>query len=284
MENRLTNQEIGIFLSLFIRGGYVLSFSTNSDFNSFTMQSIGIGLCTEYNLSKGKSLNAYIFEPDVSEDDKIKLLLDLFEYYEQNMKDEYEKKTTFSSISSTSTNSKYLQAYKKAKEIVARISQPSSVVGLIENLQTTFSSEYLDKQYNIMQSTILTNPTEAIGKAKELIETCSKTILSAKNIPIDKEWSFGELISKTFNVLQLMPANIATQHQDSEAIKAVLGNLRGIASNIGTIRNFHGSGHGKSANYQSIEAQYARLAVGSSVILVQFLWDAFQAESTSQKP
>ena len=42
--------EKGGFLKLFNRGGYVLDFSTN-DFDSFTMESIGVPLCQKYQMS-----------------------------------------------------------------------------------------------------------------------------------------------------------------------------------------------------------------------------------------
>ena len=54
----LTKVEVGTFLKLFNRGGYVLDFSTN-DFDVFTMGSIGVALCDKYKMSKGKSLSAY---------------------------------------------------------------------------------------------------------------------------------------------------------------------------------------------------------------------------------
>lgn len=52
---KLTKIEVGTFLKLFNRGGYVLDFSTN-DFNVFTMESIGVALCSKYNMPKGNHL------------------------------------------------------------------------------------------------------------------------------------------------------------------------------------------------------------------------------------
>lgn len=43
----LTTVEKGTFLSLFNRGGYVLNFTT-SDFDAFTMQSVGIPLTDHF--------------------------------------------------------------------------------------------------------------------------------------------------------------------------------------------------------------------------------------------
>ena len=57
----LSKIEVGTFLKLFNRGGYVLDFSTN-DFDVFTLGSIGVALCDKYKMSKGKSLTAYLNE------------------------------------------------------------------------------------------------------------------------------------------------------------------------------------------------------------------------------
>jgi hypothetical protein len=47
---------------------------------------------------------------------------------------------------------------------------------------------------------------------------------------------------------------------------------------MATIRNAYGSGHGKSANYKGLEERHAKLAVGSSITLVQFLWDSHETQ------
>ena len=77
---------------LFNDGGYVLDFTTDQ-FDSFTFSSVGIRICEEFGLSKGKSLRKFIKEKD----DFIvkKLLHDLLEYYEYKyqgiMRDDIEK-------------------------------------------------------------------------------------------------------------------------------------------------------------------------------------------------
>ena len=82
----ITKQEEGTFLMLFNRSGYVLNFSTN-DFDVFTTNSIGEALCAKYGLSKGKSLIAYL--NSASDENRFKLLSDLFHYYEENTEYEY---------------------------------------------------------------------------------------------------------------------------------------------------------------------------------------------------
>ena len=53
----LNKVEIGGFLRLFNRHGYVLDFST-SGFDAFALDSVGVALCQKYELSKGASLTA----------------------------------------------------------------------------------------------------------------------------------------------------------------------------------------------------------------------------------
>ena len=71
--------EVGGFLRLYNRGGYVLDFSTN-DFDTFCMDSVGVAPCQKYKLSKGKSLVAFCDE--ASPEDVEKLLFDMLTYYE----------------------------------------------------------------------------------------------------------------------------------------------------------------------------------------------------------
>lgn len=53
-------------------------------------------------------------------------------------------------------------------------------------LKEKFSSDCLDKQIDLLSRMRTENPTEAIGKAKELIESCCKTILEEQGVSVDK--------------------------------------------------------------------------------------------------
>ena len=74
--------------------------------------------------------------------------------------------------------------------------------------------------------------------------------------------------------LKITPRDISESTPEAVAIKTILGNLKNIALNIATLRNSYGSGHGKSASYKGLEERHAKLAVGSSITLVNFLWDS----------
>lgn len=272
---KLTKIEIGTFLRLFNRGGYVLDFSTN-DFDNFTLDSVGVALCSKYNMSKGKSLTAYINE--APEKDATKLLKDLLEYYEENYEWEYtENEEEDFEYYYHRYNAEFARLYKKCRGYMDRVLNIATpLASNAAELQEKFSSEYLSKQIDLMMRMQNENPTDAIGKAKELIESCCKTILDSKNVKWNKNWDVSKLTGETLNLLNLTPKSIPDTDPVSENIKAVLGNLRGITTKLAEIRNPYGSGHGKSASFTGLETRHAKLAVGCSITFVTFLWDTYE--------
>jgi|GEM_PF-571718 len=143
-----------------------------------------------------------------------------------------------------------------------------------EKLKEKFSNEYISIQIDFMLKMQKENPTEAIGKAKELIESCCKTILEDNRISPDKNWTIIQLVDETTKLLKITPKDIPDSTLEITAIKAILGNLKAIALNVANLRNSYGTGHGKSAKYRGLEERHAKLAVGSSITLVNFLWDS----------
>ena len=274
----MNNTEKGLFLKLFNRGGYVLDFST-ADFDTFTMESVGVALCSHYGLSKGKSLNAFINES--TNDKSNKLLLDLLKYYELQYPDfEKERDGNNDSYFYGNNNDAYGKYYAKCKEIAQRISSNQFSVFAAKSVEEAFSSEYINKQMSIMLENQSSNPTEAIGKAKELIESCCKTILEQKGVSVNSKWDVGNLVDETMKLLEITPKHIPDTAKEATAIKAILGSLRGLASQIAIIRNAYGSGHGKSASYKGLQERHAKLAIGSSITLVNFLWDSFERKNS----
>lgn len=274
---KLTKVEMGTFLKLFNRGGKVLNFTT-TDFDIFTMESIGIALCSKYNMSKGKSLAAYVNE--ASDESVEKLLKDLLEHYEENYEQEFIEAANDDPFGYSRYNAEYACLYKKCRSYMDRILNVTTPLAAnAVELQEKFSSEYLSKQIELMLRMQIENPTEAIGKAKELIESCCKTILDSMNVPWDKKDNMSKLTDKTLNLLNLTPESIQGADPVCKNIKAVLGNLRGITTQLAEIRNPYGSGHGKSASFTGLETRHAKLAVGCSITFVTFIWDTYEGVS-----
>ncbi len=273
----LTQLEIGQFLKLFNRGGYVLDFSTN-DFDVFTMQCIGVAVCSHYGMSKGKSLTAYLNE--AADDDRKKLITELFAYYEENYVSEYNEDMGWLFPTGPAYDKGHSYQYKKCKEIIQRMtSNESPLAPAAEELIEKFSSDYLSKHIRLMIDMQDKNPTEAIGKAKELIESCCKTILDDLKIDWDKDWTVAKLAGTTMEQLKLMPSDIPDSAAAATSMKALLGNLLQVATRMAELRNPYGSGHGKSASYKGLEPRHAKLAVGATITFVTFLWETHERRS-----
>lgn len=274
---KMTNIEVGQFIALFNRCGYVLNFSTN-EFDTFTMESVGIPLCEKYQLSKGKSLISFVQDEHHGENEKIKLLVDLFDYYEEYYKNEYD---IFSqddySVYGFQYDKKYDDLHEKCKKIVNRIKNIEDInYKKAEELKGMFTSDFLSKQIDLMLKLQEESPSDAIGKAKELIESCCKTILRKRGKEINEKWDIGKLAEETFTVLSIKPELVITKDEEKEKIlKAIYGNLRGMVTKIAELRNKYGSGHGKDEDFESIPAKYAKLAVGCSISITTFLWDTY---------
>jgi hypothetical protein len=145
-----------------------------------------------------------------------------------------------------------------------------------DNLIQKFNSDYIRAQINTMNMAINNNPYESIGKAKELLETCCKTILNNKNVIINNDWDIIKLTKETCSVLKLTPDNIDNSAKASDTIKKLLANLSVISQSMAELRNSYGSGHGKDAKFRGLSPRHARLAVGASVTAVHFLWETFE--------
>lgn len=276
MPNIISKKDEGTLLMLYNRDGYVLDFSTNA-FDVFTTNSIGEAICEKYKLSKGKSLVAYL--SSATDANRTKLLCDLFEYYEENMEYEYNKdyQEEFCWGNYSRYNEKYEKLYIRCKAIITNLKGSASAISkTADDLKIKFSSDYLAQQIDLMIHMQTVNPTEAIGKAKELIESCCKTILEEMDIGWDKNDDVPQLTNKVMDALNLLPSNIQSTDRGADSIKALLGSLRAIPTKLAELRNPFGSGHGKSASFRGLEVRHAKLAVGSSITFVDFIWSTYE--------
>ncbi|MCM1517843.1 MAG: abortive infection family protein [Pseudoflavonifractor sp.] len=249
--------------SFFNQEGYVLDFSDLS-FKEFALDSVG-EVVKENGLSKGKSFDRYI--RNAPDGKAKKYIADLLQHYEDSSDFNKDREA----------NNAHFKLYLKCKELVASWGLINISHFRIDDLKMAFNSQYINAQIDIMTKMQDENPTEAIGKVKELVESCCKTILTNMNIEYVKfESNFVKLINETFQALTILPSQMPPDCKEVDAIKRLLGNLLAIAQNIAVIRNSYGSGHGKESSYSGLEPRHAKLSVGACLTLVNFLWDSYQ--------
>ena len=108
-----------------------------------------------------------------------------------------------------------------------------------------------------MESAVSNDPGLAIGTAKELVETCCKTILTARAVEFSKSADIPELVKLTAKELDLTPAAIPEHAKASETIKRLLSNLASISQGVAKLRNHYGTGHGMAAGAKGLQPRHA---------------------------
>jgi hypothetical protein len=143
---------------------------------------------------------------------------------------------------------------------------------------------YIRTQLARIEGSVDADPSLAIGSAKELIETCCKTVLTERSIPVDANWDLPQLVKATIKELKLTPEDIPEPKQDSpsarkavDAMKVMLMNLAAIAGKMAELRNAVGTGHGPDGKTRGPKPRHARLAVNATAALVMFLFETHLA-------
>lgn len=138
---------------------------------------------------------------------------------------------------------------------------------------------YVAQQITRIEAAVINDPSLAIGTAKELVETCCKTILTERNVPFSKSADIPELVKLTAKELELTPDDIPDKAKAAETIKRLLSNLATITQGVAELRNHYGTGHGKVAGAKGLQSRHAKLAAGAASTLAVFL-----AETHNERP
>lgn len=140
---------------------------------------------------------------------------------------------------------------------------------------------YVSQQITRMDAAVVNDPSLAIGTAKELVETCCKTILSDRGIPFSRNADLPELVKLTSKELELTPDNIPDKAKAADTIKRLLSNLATITQGVAELRNHYGTGHGKAASAKGLQSRHGKLAVGAASTLAVFLAETHNARPMS---
>lgn len=148
---------------------------------------------------------------------------------------------------------------------------PASPIAGIRTVFDELDTQYISRQLARMEAAVNEDTDLAIGTAKELVETCCRTILLERNIQIQGNPDLSQLVKQTTSVLALTPGDIPDQAKAVETVRRLLSNLATITQGIAELRNHYGTGHGKHAKSKGLQPRHARLAVGAASTLVVFL-------------
>ncbi|MDA1277700.1 MAG: abortive infection family protein [Verrucomicrobia bacterium] len=143
----------------------------------------------------------------------------------------------------------------------------------IKDTASVFDAKHMADQIRRMESSVESDPSLAIGTAKELIETCCKTILAERGKQVTGTPDVSTLTNETLKELKLAPEGIPDAARGADVIKRLLSNLGTIGNGLAELRGLYGTGHGKHGSATGLGARHAKLAVGAAATLTVFLFE-----------
>lgn len=139
-----------------------------------------------------------------------------------------------------------------------------------EVISELLNESYVKKQVRLMHESLTNNPHVALGTAKELIETCCKTILTEDGINYETDWDIMKLVKEVNKVVDLIPFNVDNQQLATSSVSKVLSGFSMIVHGVTELRNSYGSGHGHEHNFKMLDNLYVKLAVTAAGELAVF--------------
>jgi len=130
---------------------------------------------------------------------------------------------------------------------------------------------WMQKEIERLENWVDRDPALAIGTAKDLVESCCKTILSKRGIEVSNKLDISDLTKKLTKELKLVPEEISEEAKGSETIRLILRNLSALTKYLAELRGLYGSGHGRDGKHRGLEPRHARLAVGAAVAFIDFI-------------
>ena len=260
----MDRQNIEKFLEM--GSGYVLNFSDRT-LGEFVLEAVGVDIhsdrYTTEGTSKAKKLRTFWkVEPDHLVG---RLLLALIDYA--------------ASLEAEPTAEAKALA-DKCRQIATRLLAGAPSLHPLKEHAKVINANHLADQIRRLEASIETDPSLAIGTAKELIETCCKTILAE---PVTGTPDVSALTKETLKELKLVPEGIPDAARGADVIKRLLSNLGTIGNGLAELRGLYGTGHGKHGSSTGLSARHAKLAVGAAATLTIFLFETHKATPTENR-
>ena len=137
-------------------------------------------------------------------------------------------------------------------------------------------SGWMRDEIERVENVIDTDPALVIGTAKDLLESCCKTILTERGVSLNNSDNLPKLTKALMNELRLVPDGIPDEAKGAKKIRTILNNLSSLTQHMAELRGLYGSGHGRDRKYKGLEPRHARLAFASTVAFIDFVTETYR--------
>ncbi|NHQ80296.1 abortive infection family protein [Chromobacterium vaccinii] len=142
---------------------------------------------------------------------------------------------------------------------------------------------WMQKEIERLERALESDPALAIGTAKELVESCCKTVLTKLDIEFGKGADINDLTKLLAKALKLVPEGIPNEAKGVENVRLILRNLSALPGYLTELRGLYGTGHGRDGKHRGLEPRHARLAVGAAVVFIDFVTETFRQRSLADQ-
>lgn len=160
--------------------------------------------------------------------------------------------------------------------------QAARVVSRARTVADALDAGWMAKEIQRLERSVDIDPDLAIGTAKDLVETCCKTILTRSGVEYTRAMDLGDLTKLIVKTLALVPEGIPEEARGAENIRRILRNLTSIPHNLAELRGLYGTGHGRDGKHKGLQPRHARLAVASAVAFIEFISETYQVRGDAK--
>lgn len=149
-------------------------------------------------------------------------------------------------------------------------------LGHVEEAGRLLDINELNRHAARIRRGIAEDPAQAIGSAKELLETVLKSVLgehgerSSDDVPT--------LLRRAQRELDLDPTSPDRGVPGADVVRRTLSNLGQVVVGVAEVRNLFGTGHGRS-RARELNVAHARLVVNAALTLATFLLEVWQGRN-----
>ena len=260
----MTLVERELFKGHFNCGGYVLNFTT-AEFDSFTARVVGIPLCRNYGLSKGKSLGRYLDE--ASDVEAAKLCKALLDYEE-------------SCFPSETLSAEGKEQIRKMRSIVDNNLDVNHVLDPIEASIKKRGPEYI-RALSVRAKEDFKNDSfdSTLTKARTILEESFCYAIEVRGETPPEKGNITDLEGKFKSLYQMRQSK-----ENDNRINDLITGIGKIVSSIGALRNIGSDAHGLGTKRFKVNPHHAKLCLNAATILAEFILDVVEHNANRTAP
>jgi HEPN domain-containing protein len=135
---------------------------------------------------------------------------------------------------------------------------------------------WMQREIARLENAVDRDPALAIGTAKELVESCCKSVLTKRGVSYPHSADLPALTKLVAKELGLVPDDITDAAKGADTIRLILRNLSALTQYLAELRGLYGSGHGRDGQHRGLQPRHARLAVGAAVAFIDFVTETYR--------